>query len=60
MGKKISHDSSLGFVLFSSWVGALVYFVQNSDGFIGFFVAIFKSIFWPAFVVFETLTRLGL
>lgn len=41
----------LGFVFFVAWIGALVYFVQNSVGFWGFVLAFLKSIVWPAFLV---------
>lgn len=59
MGKKvISKSGSLDYVLFISWVGALIFFVQKSEGFGGFIVAIFQSFVWPAYVVFEVLERL--
>lgn len=41
---------------FLTFIGALVYFVQNSHGFDGFIVAILKAIVWPALLthrVFE-------
>lgn len=40
-----------GFVLFTAWIGALVYFVQQSDGFWGFVVAVLQSFVWPAFLL---------
>lgn len=60
--KKASKDSigPLGWVLFTAWVGALVYFVQNSDGFGGLIVAILKSIVWPAYVIHAVLGLLNL
>ncbi|MGZ6004743.1 MAG: hypothetical protein ACXWLH_01185 [Candidatus Saccharimonadales bacterium] len=45
----------MGFVLFLAWIGALVYFVQNSEGFGGFLLAILKSIVWPAYVLHAVL-----
>jgi hypothetical protein len=50
----------LGFVLFTAWIGALVYFVQQSDGFGEFLVAILKSIVWPAYVIHAVLGLLHL
>ncbi len=48
------------FALFTAWIGALVYFVQQSEGFGGFLVAILKSIVWPAYVVHAVLGLLHL
>lgn len=36
-------------------VGALVYYVQQSDGFWSFIVAVFKGLVWPAFLVYDLL-----
>ena len=44
-----------GFVFFLAWLGALVYFVQHSDGFWGFILAFLKSIVWPAYVLHAVL-----
>jgi len=38
--------------------GALVYFLQNATTFGMVMVGIFKSIFWPAFVLFKILVIL--
>lgn len=58
--KVAKSDGSMGFVMFMAWVGALVYFVQQSEGFGGFIVAVIKACVWPALVVYEVLGRLGL
>ncbi len=34
-------------------IGALVYFVQQADGFAGFVLAVLKALVWPAFLVYE-------
>jgi hypothetical protein len=58
--KKVKLDEgSLGWIAFTAWVGALVYFVQQSDGFWQFILAILKSIVWPAFLVFWGLESLN-
>ena len=58
--KVVKNDGAMGFVLFMAWLGALVYFVQRSDGFGEFIVAILKSIVWPAFVLHRVLELLSL
>lgn len=56
--KVINQDSPAAWVFFAAWIGALVYFVQRSDGFLDFFLAILKSIVWPAYVVHAVLVLL--
>lgn len=48
-----------GFIFFVAFIGAAVYFVQQSAGFWGFILAILKAIVWPAFVMFHVLHLLG-
>jgi hypothetical protein len=50
----------VGFVFFLAWVGALVYFVQQSEGFWGFILAILKSFVWPAYVIHAVLGLLNI
>lgn len=50
----------IGFVLFVAWIGALVYFVQNSVGFGGFVVGVLQSFVWPALVMHRVLELLAL
>jgi hypothetical protein len=38
--------------------GALFYFLQNATTFSAVLIGIFKSIFWPAFLLFRILTDL--
>jgi len=52
---KVNTGGQMGFVLFVSWVGAVVYFVQRSEGFWGFILAVLKSFVWPAYVVHAVL-----
>lgn len=58
--KNVQKSGPLGWVFFTAWVGALVFFVQNSDGFGGFLLAILKSIIWPAYVIHSVLGLLNL
>jgi hypothetical protein len=50
----------VGFTLFLAWIGAIVYFVQNSAGFWGFILAILKACVWPAFVLHRVLQILNI
>ncbi|HEY5695565.1 MAG TPA: hypothetical protein VIQ80_01910 [Candidatus Saccharimonadales bacterium] len=56
---KVMSNSSCGFVLFIAFFGAAVYFVQHSEGFWGFILAILKACVWPAFVTYHVLGLLG-
>jgi hypothetical protein len=44
-----------GFMFFVAYIGAVIYFAQQSPGFWGFIGALFKAIVWPAFVLFHVL-----
>ena len=39
-------------------IGALFYFLQNAATFTAVMIGIFKSFFWPAFIIFRVLTDL--
>ena len=54
-GDMMSKQGPLGYVFFMAWIGALVYFVQLSEGFGGFLLAFLKSIVWPAYVLHAVL-----
>ncbi len=57
---KIVEKGGFGGMYFLSFIGALVYFVQNSEGFGGFLLAILKAAVWPAFVMHRALELLSL
>jgi hypothetical protein len=40
-------------------IGALVYYIQQADGFWSVILAILKSLVWPAFVVYDLLHHLA-
>lgn len=44
-----------GFVLFMSFIGAAVYFVNQVDGFWNIIAAVLKAIVWPAILVYNVL-----
>lgn len=56
--KVINQHGPSGFVFFMAYIGAVVYFVQNSSGFFGFVWAFFKAIVWPALLVHHGLQAL--
>lgn len=53
--KIINNHGPLGFVLFVAYIGAVVYFAQQSPDFWGFVLALLKGAVWPAFVLFHVL-----
>ncbi len=48
-----------GFVFFVAWIGALVYFVGQVDGFWNIIGAFLKACVWPAYVLYHVLELLG-
>ena len=55
-----SNAAPSGFVLFVAWIGAVVYFVGQVDGFWNIIVAILKSFVWPAYVLYDVLGILNI
>ena len=49
--KVINKGGPAGGAFFVTFIGAAVYFVQHSDGFGGFILAILKAAVWPAFLI---------
>ncbi len=57
---KIINQAPSGFVMFLAYLGAAIYFVQQSSG--GFWeviLALLKAIVWPVFVLYHVLSLLG-
>lgn len=50
-----NHGNGSGPVYCLGLIGALVYFIQQVDGFWPTILAILKSLVWPVFVVYELL-----
>ncbi|QQG51239.1 MAG: hypothetical protein HZB75_01910 [Candidatus Saccharibacteria bacterium] len=48
-----------GFLFFVAYIGAVIYFFQQSPDFWGFILALLKAIVWPAFVMYHGLGALG-
>lgn len=53
--KVINKGGPAGGVFFVTYIGAAVYFVQVSEGFWGFILALLKAAVWPAFLVHRVL-----
>jgi hypothetical protein len=56
--KVINEHGPMGFIFFVAFIGAAVYFVQQSTDFWTFILAILKAIVWPAFVLYHVLQML--
>lgn len=53
--KVVKDGGPFGFFMLLSFVGALVYFVGQVDGFWNIILAILKAFVWPAFLVHRAL-----
>jgi hypothetical protein len=61
MGKrdKVIHEGPTGWVMFTAYIGAAIYFFNLDPTFWGFILALLKAAVWPAFVLYEVLGALG-
>lgn len=57
--KVVNDNAPLGWILFTAYIGAVVYFFGLDPTFWGFILALIKAIFWPAFLVYEAMAALG-
>lgn len=57
---KVVNQGPTGWIFFTAWAGALVYFVGQVDGFWNIIVAFFKACVWPAIVTYRALDLLNL
>ena len=48
-----------GFAFFLGFIGALVFYVQNADGFWSTVLGILQALVWPAFLVYHVLKFVG-
>lgn len=53
-------DGMFGLAYMFTVIGAIIYFVQQSDGFWEFILALLQGLVWPAFVVYEVLKLLNI
>ncbi|MFA5945010.1 MAG: hypothetical protein WC876_11170 [Candidatus Thermoplasmatota archaeon] len=47
--------AAFGGIYFLGFIGAAVYYIQDSSGFWGGVVGFLKALVWPAFLVYELL-----
>ncbi len=48
-----------GWLGFTAYVGAFIYFMQGAFGLTGFLLALLKAAVWPGYVVYYALKMLG-
>ena len=58
--KVVTDSGAWGWVFFTAYIGAVIYFFLLYFTFWGFILALIKAAFWPAFVLFEVLGSLGI
>lgn len=60
MAKKVVHEHvPSGFFAFVTYIGALVYFINNAEGFWQVIFAFLQAAVWPGYVVYHSLLALG-
>lgn len=57
--KVVTENGAWGWILFTAYIGAVIYFFSLDATFWGFVLALIKAAFWPAFVLYEVLAALG-
>ncbi|HMI09003.1 MAG TPA: hypothetical protein VK497_01220 [Candidatus Saccharimonadales bacterium] len=57
--KIINQHGPMGFVMFTAFVGAFIYFLQFTNDFGDVLFAFIKAIVWPGFVIYHLLQFLG-
>lgn len=58
--KVITKNSPMGWIFFTAYIGAVVYFVQHSHGFWGFIFSFLQAAVWPAYVLHAVLKLLNI
>jgi len=58
-GKTIANHSGGGGIYFLGFIGAVIYYIQASDGFWNGVLGFLKAIVWPVFLVYELLRSVG-
>jgi hypothetical protein len=53
------HSGGLGGLYFLGFLGAVVYYIQSSEGFWTGVLGFLKALVWPAFLVYELLKSVG-
>jgi hypothetical protein len=59
-GKMMRRAGSMGFPFVLTYIGAAIYFIQQSNGaFFGVILALLQAAVWPVYVVYHVLHLLG-
>ncbi|HRF28421.1 MAG TPA: hypothetical protein PL051_02160 [Candidatus Saccharibacteria bacterium] len=57
--KVINDHGPLGFVFFTAFVGAFIYFLKDIQDFGDFIMAFLQACVWPGIVIYHVLQALG-
>lgn len=57
--KITNQHGPFGFAFFAAYIGAFLYFFQQTPDFWGFILALLKAAVWPAFVLYNGLIALN-
>lgn len=57
--KVVTDQGPLGWIAFTAYIGAVIYFFNLDQTFWGFILALLKAAVWPAYVLYEVLVSLG-
>jgi hypothetical protein len=60
MKKEMQNNASQGAVYGLGMIGAAIYFISHATGFWMGVVGFLKAIVWPAYLVYEALSKLAL
>lgn len=58
INKNVQKGAPLGFVLFVAYIGAAVYFINQTSGFWNIIWALIKAIVWPGIIVYHVMQML--
>ncbi|MCU0452833.1 MAG: hypothetical protein MUE68_04185 [Bacteroidetes bacterium] len=58
--KTIVHHGPFGGVYFLAFVGAAVYYIQQSTGFWDGVLGVLKAMVWPAMLMYRLMSQLGM
>ena len=58
--KIVNKSGPFGFMFFLAYIGAAIYFIQQTDGFWNVILALLKAAVWPVFVVHRALELLNI
>lgn len=59
-GKVVYNQGPTGWIFFTAYIGAVIYFFGLNMTFWGFILALLKAAVWPAYVIYEVLGSLGI